>query len=102
MSVKQENRWKRKLYTEGNERSARLQEREVLRRVYTPRAPAVPPTPNPSRQAVRRWMRLNASDYETATNLAEAANAALDLPADWLNDSNHWVWDEALRVAAND
>lgn len=50
---------------------------------------------SPSKAAVRRWMRLNAAEYETATELAEACNAALDLPHEWLDDCDHWVWEIA-------
>lgn len=40
-------------------------------------------------------MRRNAYDFECATTLAEAANAALDLPDEAMDDDTHWVWDEA-------
>lgn len=52
---------------------------------------------NPSKATVRRWMRLNASGYETATELAEGCNAALDLPHEWLDDDGHWVWEIAAQ-----
>lgn len=77
--------------------------REVVRRMVNlemnPRKPLpprdVPSTP--SKAAVRRWMRLNGDDYETATELAEGCNAALDLPQEWLDDSEHWVWEIAAQ-----
>lgn len=50
-----------------------------------------------SKAAVRRWMRLNADQYETATALVEGCNAALALPQAWLDDDGHWVWEIAAR-----
>ena len=44
------------------------------------------------------WMRRNAQEFETATELAEAANAALRLPPDAMDDECHWVWEEALSA----
>lgn len=41
-------------------------------------------------------MRQNAQDFDAATQLAEAANVALDLPYDAMDDETHWVWEEAL------
>ncbi len=41
-------------------------------------------------------MRRNAHEYECATMLAEAANAALDLPPGAMDDEVHWIWDEAV------
>lgn len=49
----------------------------------------------PSKSEVRRWMRANASEYDGATELAEACNAVFDLPASWLDDPDHWVWEVA-------
>ena len=51
-------------------------------------------------------MRRNAEGFETATELAEAANAAMRLPPEAMDDEGHWVWEEALSalewVAPND
>ena len=41
-------------------------------------------------------MRLHWSEYENATVLAEAANVVFNMPQSWLDDPDHWVWDEAL------
>jgi len=43
-------------------------------------------------------MRHNAEHYETATELAEAANAVFRLPDGGLDDETHWVWDEAAEA----
>lgn len=43
-------------------------------------------------------MLRNAQDYESATAIAEGANAALDLPNGAMDDPEHWVWDEAVRA----
>jgi hypothetical protein len=43
-------------------------------------------------------MRHNAIHYDTATELAETANAIFRLPGDGLDDENHWVWDEAAEA----
>jgi len=40
-------------------------------------------------------MRRNAHDFECATSIAEAANAALNLPAGAMDEDGHWLWDEA-------
>ena len=76
--------------------------RDMMRRAVEleqhPRNP-LPPSKSPiapSKAAVRRWMRLNAAEYETATELAEGCNAALDLPQEWLDDPEHWVWEIAI------
>lgn len=77
--------------------------RDLIRRVFEleqrPRKPLPPSSVHraPSKAAVRRWMRLNAYDYETATELAEGCNAALDLPQEWLDDPEHWVWEIAAQ-----
>ena len=58
----------------------------------------IPPSPCATRKQVRRWMRNNAEGFETATELAEAANAALDLPAGAMDNEGHFVWEEALSA----
>lgn len=44
-------------------------------------------------------MASNSHDYSNATELAEAANIAFDLPGEGLDDETHWVWDEAADAA---
>ena len=51
-----------------------------------------------SRRQVRSWMRNNADGFDSATQFAEAANAAIDLPPDAMNDDTHWVWEEAVSA----
>lgn len=95
MSARSEARWKRKGQQENNQLNALHGMLEALR---TPRrACQTPPsTPsNASRATVRRWMRANAPDYDSATQLAEAANGIFVLPGQGLDDATHWVWDEA-------
>jgi len=96
MTVAQENRWKRKCIADFNAVNDRQIEAEAFSRPKFTRLPVAPPSANPTRREVRNWMRLNWSDYETATALAEGVNVALNLPKEWLDDPDHWVWDEAL------
>jgi hypothetical protein len=64
-----------------------------------PRQAAIKPISDGARRRdVRAWMRHNAKHYETATQLAEAANAVFRLPGDGLDDETHWVWDEAAEA----
>ena len=51
---------------------------------------------------VRKWMRDNASEYETATELVEGAVATFDLPEFWIDDPDHEVWEIALKAKEND
>ena len=48
------------------------------------------------------WMRNNADGFGSATQLAEAANAALELPPGAMDDETHWVWEEALAALYSD
>lgn len=57
---------------------------------------------SPSRATVRRWMGLHATEHQTATALVESCNASLDLPAGWLDDATHWVWDLALDAIGSE
>lgn len=93
-SARKENRWRRQLKQAADAEADRRRELEILSLARAPRAPIIPP-PNHSRRQVRAWMRRNAHEYETATQLAEAANAALRLPLGSLDDETHWIWDEA-------
>ena len=96
MSVQQENRWKRKCINDFNVVSDRQIESEAFTMPRSPRLPVAPLPANPTRREVRNWMRLNWAGYETATALAEGVNVALNLPKEWLDDPDHWVWDEAM------
>lgn len=97
-SVKQENRWRKLLHGRASEAEARNIQAEAATMQRKPRLAPVAPAPEPSRKQVRSWMRENADEYETATELAEGANAALRLPQNYLDDSEHWVWDEAAAA----
>lgn len=97
-SARKENRWRKTLYAANTTLNDRQRELEAAFMVRAARpAPMPPPGPH-TRREVRRWMRANAADYETATALAEAANAALRLPVEAMDDGSHWVWDEALSA----
>ena len=97
-SVKKENRWKRSVYAANDAASDRQREAEAACMVRGPRREAIPQKPCATRRQVRSWMRWNAHDYDDATCLAEAANAALDLPNGAMDDDTHWVWEEALSA----
>lgn len=98
MSVKQEHRYQKLVIAQGRVAtdSQRLAEAMFMER--GPRPALMPPPPNASRRQVRSWMRRNAEGFENATQLTEAANAALDLPAGAMDDEGHWVWEEALSA----
>ena len=98
MSVKQENRYRKWVIETGRAVTDRQREIEAATMERKPRPVAVPPKPNANRRQVRAWMRHNAQDFDTATQLAEAANAALCLPPDAMDDETHWVWEEALSA----
>ena len=97
MSVQSEQRWKRRGQRENNEQAALA---GMITGLGLPRSPrvvvAAETTRNHTRAYVRQWMAANAADYDGYTALAEAANAALRLPEDCLDDETHWIWDEAL------
>jgi precorrin-2 methylase len=95
MSVKQENRYKKLVYSASQEANDRRREIEAAYMDRKARPPVIPVKPNATRQQVRSWMRKNVADYDDMTKLAEGANAALDLPTDALDDETHWIWDEA-------
>lgn len=98
MSARSEARWKKRVQAENNERDALIGMIEAAALTRTPRA-AIPALPrNHNRAYVRQWMNANANEYTSATELAEAANAALRLPADCLDDETHWIWEEALNA----
>lgn len=98
MSVRQENRWRRKLWADNDAASDRRREIEAATMVRGIRPPVIPPKGNATRRQVQAWMRNHSSEYDTATQLAEAANIVFDLPGDGLDDDSHWVWDEAAMA----
>ena len=98
MSVKQENRYRKWVIETGRAVTDRQREIEAATMERKPRRAAIPPQPNASRRQVRSWMRRNADGFDTATQLAEAANAALDLPPGAMDDETHWVWEEAISA----
>lgn len=94
-SARKENRWKRNTQAANDADSDRRREVEAACMVRGPRPELVPPPPSHTRRQVRSWMRCNAADgFETATELAEAANAALRLSPEAMDDGGHWVWEE--------
>ena len=94
-SARKENRWKSQVQQQNDSADRLRREMEAAAMIRGPRKPAVSPGPTASRRQVRSWMRLNANEYECATQLAEAANIEFDLPGSGLEDETHWVWDEA-------
>jgi hypothetical protein len=97
-SARKESRWKKSVQAANDEIDKRQREIEAANMVRRPRLAVVPPPPSANRKQVRSWMRRNAEGHECATTLAEAANAALDLPAGAMDDETHWVWEEALSA----
>lgn len=100
MSARQENRWKRTLQTESSRSEDIRREIEAahMARAPRPNTPMIPAVRSATRQQCRAWMCRNAADYEGPTQLAEAANCEIDLPAGAMDDETHWIWDEALRA----
>lgn len=98
MSVRQEHRYRKLVISQGRVATDRQREAEAACMVRGPRPAVVPPPPNHARRQVRSWMRRNAEGFETATELAEAANAALLMPPEAMDDEGHWVWEEALSA----
>jgi len=98
MSVKQENRYRKLVISQGRAATDRQREVEAACMERGTRKPAIPPPPSARRRDVRAWMRHNAEHYETATELAEAANGIFRLPDGGLDDEIHWVWDEAAEA----
>jgi hypothetical protein len=48
---------------------------------------------------VKKWMSYHKNDYDNATSLAEAAAHHADGDNDeWLDDSDHWVWELAIEI----
>ena len=98
MSVKQENRWSRRLYLENQSRNDRAREIEAAfmeRGERRQRQTEKKVSTEATRRQCRAWMQSNAEEYKCSTQLAEAANIALELPHGALDDPEHWVWEEA-------
>lgn len=98
MSVQQEHRYQKLVIAQGRVATDRQRLAEAMFMERGPRQALVPPQPNASRRQTRSWMRRNVEGFESATELAEAANAALDLPTGAMDDEGHWVWEEALSA----
>ena len=103
VSVKQENRWRKHLHDEAIEAERKQHAALCIGLKRPPRSP-LPQVRNAtaSRASVRAWMRAAAEDYDTATALAEGANAALELPSGSMDDETHWVWEEAIKAIPAD
>ena len=99
-SARKENRWRKQLQEENDQRDKVKRELEVLgRSVNTHKEAAKTIKSHPTRAVIRNWMRRNASDYESATELVEGASANFDIPAEWLDDETHWIWDIGATVS---
>lgn len=88
-NARKESRWKKQVQSANDADGDRRREVESFAMVRGPRPP------NHTRRQVRVWMRANAVGYDGATQLAEAADAALRLPLGAMDDECHWIWDEA-------
>lgn len=99
VSVKQENRWRKHLHDDAIT-AERKQHAALCINLKRPSREPLPQMRSTiaSRASVRAWMRNAAGDYDTATALAEGANAALELPAGAMDDESHWIWDEAIKA----
>ncbi len=54
---------------------------------------------------IKKWMLNNKHDYDNATSLAEAAAHHGDPNEDhddWLDDSDHWIWELAIEIILPD
>jgi len=54
---------------------------------------------------IKKWMLNNKHDYDNATSLAEAAAHHGDPDEDhddWLDDSDHWIWELAIEIIPPD
>lgn len=98
VSVRQENRWRKHIHEEAGEAERRQHAAITQNLNRPPRLPLPAVAATATRAQVRGWMRNAADDYSTATELAEGANAAFDLPAGAMDDECHWVWDEAANA----
>lgn len=98
MSVRQENRYMAQSMAQFRQAGTLARQLESLRRQQRQQGQQgqqATGSSSATRQQLRNWMRQNAEDYEGATALVEAANIALSLPPGAMDDSTHWIWDEA-------
>lgn len=103
VSVKQENRWRKHLHDEAIDAERKRHAALCMGIKRSPRAPLPQVrSATASRARVRAWMHAAAEDYDTATALAEGANAALELPAGAMDDESHWIWEEAIKAIPAD
>ena len=98
MGAKKEIRDRKRIIEEGRCITDIKRQIEALHLVRNPRLEPVRQLQSARRRDVRRWMRNNYSDYETATQLAEAANAVHRIDGNPLADETHWIWDEAIEA----
>lgn len=98
MSVRKENRWRKRLHEDARELYDRKLELESAFMQRNDSKPKARIAHCATRLQVRRWMIENSCDFVEMTSLVEAANAALALPDSSLDDETHWVWDEAFRA----
>lgn len=100
MSVKSENRYRSNSIAAARKINADLATAEVLRspRYNQSHCTSIQIT-WAEKRSVRNWMRRNADEYQTATELAEAAAAAFDFHGgDPLTEETHWIWDLAADL----
>ena len=103
VSVKQENRWRKHLHDKVLDAERKRHAALCIGLNRPPRAPSPQVRrATASRASVRAWMRAAAEEYDTATALAEGANAAFELPAGAMDDETHWVWEEAIKAIPAD
>lgn len=101
MSVKQENRWKKHLHEKAEDAERKHHDAVTIGIYRAYRAPiAAAKTNAATKSQILAWMMraANESIYGDATSLAEAANAALELPNGSMDDPDHWVWELAIRA----
>ena len=101
MSVRQENRWKKHLHEKASEIERKQHDALTLVTIRPAREPlASHKSTTATKAQVLAWMRRAIEDdgYDDCTSLAESANAALELPPGAMDDPDHWVWEEAVRL----
>lgn len=99
MSVKAENRYKLNSLAAARKQNQELATKEIL---LNPRPKREDCHSTQStwadKRSVRNWMRRNASEFQTATELAEACAIEFDFCGnDPLDDETHWIWDFAFE-----
>lgn len=98
MSARKENRDRKRIIEEGRKITDWQRQVEAFTMKRSPRIEPPSPPRSARRRDVRRWMQHNSGEFENATCLAEAANAAFRIDGDPLGDETHWIWDEALEA----